>query len=88
MNEFSSSVDIVGKIIITKKTDPGWTVLFPLAAGVVTEYGSTLSHASIIARELGIPCLTGATGCTELLKTGDKIILSTSAGTITMSGKV
>lgn len=87
MNEFSSTADVVGKIIVTKKTDPGWTVLFPLAAGIVTEYGSTLSHASIIARELGIPCLTGAIHCTELLKTGDNIILSTSSGTITMSGE-
>ncbi len=82
LEEFSVDAPIAGKILVTKKTDPGWTVLFPLIKGIVTETGSTLSHASIIARELGIPCITGVQNCTTMLKNGDSVILIPETGEV------
>lgn len=82
MEEFSVDQVVAGKILVTKKTDPGWTVLFPMLKGVITEVGSTLSHASIIARELNIPCITGVNNCVNTLKTGDKITMIPQTGEV------
>ena len=63
-------------------TDPGWTPLFGLAAGVVTETGGLLSHAALIAREYSIPAILNISDATEKLKTGMKIELDGSTGHI------
>ena len=44
-------------IIVTRRTDPGWTALMGLSKGIIVEHGGILSHASIVARELGIPAV-------------------------------
>lgn len=82
MEEFSVDTPVNGSILVTKKTDPGWTILFPMLKGIITETGSTLSHASIIARELGIPCITGVNHCTTILKTGDTVTLEPESGRV------
>jgi len=82
MEEFSVSIPVNGAILVTKKTDPGWTVLFPMIKGIITETGSTLSHASIIARELGVPCITGVKNCTTILKTGDIVTVIPGTGEV------
>jgi rifampicin phosphotransferase len=70
-----------GEILVARFTDPTWTPLFPLAAGVVTEIGGWLSHAAIVAREYNIPAVVGADGALSTLKTGDLVRLN-SDGTI------
>jgi pyruvate,water dikinase len=65
--------DYTDKILITRATDPGWTVIFPLLKGIITEQGGLLSHASIIARELGIPCVVKVNDATKLIRSGQKI---------------
>jgi rifampicin phosphotransferase len=62
-----------GEILVTARTDVGWTLLFPRAAAVVTDAGAPLSHAAIVARELGIPAAVGCGNVTTLLKTGDRV---------------
>jgi phosphohistidine swiveling domain-containing protein len=57
--DFDPSADFAGKILITRQTDPGWTIVFPLLKGIVVERGGMLSHAAIVARELRIPCIVG-----------------------------
>ena len=71
-----------GDILITMSTNPGWTPLFIMAGGIVTEIGGALSHGAIIAREYGIPMVTAVPGITKKLNTGDLISLDGSSGII------
>jgi phosphohistidine swiveling domain-containing protein len=72
-----------GEILVAERTDPGWIMLFPAAAGVVVERGSLLSHSAIVARELGIPTVVAAPGVTTWLRDGDWVELDGAAGTVT-----
>ena len=69
-------------ILVTSHTDPGWTALIALSKGLIVEYGGILSHASIVARELGIPAVIGAKGIMEQLKNGQIVEIDGSKGTI------
>ncbi len=71
-----------GEILVTRFTNPGWTPLFVLAAAVVTEIGGALSHGAIIAREYGIPMVAAAAEATTKIKTGMRIRVDGSTGTI------
>jgi pyruvate,water dikinase len=62
-----------GEILVTSTTNVGWTPLFPRAAAIVTDIGAPLSHAAIVARELGIPAVVGCGDATTRLKTGDRV---------------
>ncbi|MEI8630983.1 PEP-utilizing enzyme [Vibrio sp. PP-XX7] len=73
-----------GEILVAKFTDATWTPLFVLAAGVVTDIGSALSHSSIVAREFGIPAIVNLKSATIEIKTGDILILDGDAGTVTI----
>ena len=53
-----------------------------LASGLVTDIGGLLSHAAVVARELGVPCVVGAAGATEILNTGDFCRLDGTNGRI------
>ncbi len=57
--DFDPAADFAGKILVTRQTDPGWTIVFPLLKGIIVERGGMLSHAAIVARELRIPCIVG-----------------------------
>ncbi|MFD0559496.1 pyruvate,water dikinase [Stackebrandtia endophytica] len=72
----------VGEILVTKVTNVGWTPIFPRAAAVVTDIGATLSHAAIVARELGIPAVVGTGVATERLRSGDRVRVDGSTGTV------
>ena len=71
-----------GEILVALRTDPGWIMLFPAAAGLLVEYGSLLSHSAIVARELGLPAVVSITGLTSWLKTGDWVELDGSTGLV------
>jgi phosphoenolpyruvate synthase/pyruvate phosphate dikinase len=71
-----------GNILATYSTDPGWVVLFPSAAGILTERGSLLSHAAIVSREMGLPCIVGIPNLMQRLQDGDEIIMDGSTGII------
>ena len=71
-----------GEILVTRITDISWTPIFPNAAAVVTDIGAPLSHAAIVARELGIPAVVGCQDATMRLKTGDRIRVDGSAGIV------
>ena len=68
---------------MTTVTNVGWTPLFPLATAVVTDVGAPLSHAAIVARELGIPAVVGCGDATTRLRTGDRVRVDGAAGTVT-----
>ena len=69
-----------GEILVTRITDPDWEPIMRLASAIVTEQGGKTSHAAIVSRELGVPCLVGAKDARQLLKTGDKATVSCSEG--------
>ncbi len=71
-----------GRILVTKSIAPDWLPLLKKAAGVVAEQGGITSHAAIMARELGIPAIVSATGATQLLKTGESLLLNGEKGEI------
>ena len=70
-----------GEILVTVTTNVGWTPLFPRLAAIVTDVGAPLSHAAIVAREMGIPAVVGCGNATMLLKTGDRVRVDGGAGT-------
>jgi pyruvate,water dikinase len=71
-----------GEILVTAMTNVGWTPLFPRAAAVVTDVGAPLSHAAIVARELGIPAVVGCVDATTRLRTGDRIRVDGGQGVV------
>ncbi|MFY9934071.1 MAG: PEP/pyruvate-binding domain-containing protein [Streptosporangiaceae bacterium] len=71
-----------GEILVTTVTNIGWTPVFPRAAAVVTDVGAPLSHAAIVARELGIPAVVGCGNATMLLHSGDRVRVDGSNGTV------
>lgn len=75
-----------GEILVTTVTNIGWTPLFPRAAAVVTDVGAPLSHAAIVARELGIPAVVGTGNATALLHTGDRVRVDGTRGTVEVLG--
>ncbi|HEY5792122.1 MAG TPA: PEP-utilizing enzyme, partial [Chthoniobacterales bacterium] len=72
-----------GEILVAPRTDPGWIMLFPAAAGLLVEHGSLLSHSAIVAREMRIPAVVSISGITSWLKTGDEVELDGSSGRVT-----
>jgi phosphohistidine swiveling domain-containing protein len=71
-----------GEVLVTSVTNVGWTPLFPRAAAVITDVGAPLSHAAIVARELGIPAVVGCGNATMRLTTGDCVRVDGTAGTV------
>jgi pyruvate,water dikinase len=71
-----------GEILVAPLTAPAWTPLFIRAAGVVTDVGSPASHASIIAREYGIPAVVGCGDATARLRTGMRVTVDGSTGNV------
>jgi pyruvate,water dikinase len=71
-----------GEILVTTLTNVGWTPLFPRAVAVVTDVGAPLSHAAIVARELGIPAVVGCGNATLRLHTGDWLRVNGELGTV------
>ena len=71
-----------GEILVTTITNIGWTPLFPRLSAIVTDVGAPLSHAAIVARELGIPAVVGCGNATMLLKTGDRVRVDGGQGTV------
>ena len=71
-----------GAILVAEHTDPGWIMIFPSARGVLVERGSLLSHAAIVARELGIPAIVSLAGLTRWLRDGDWVEMDGATGLV------
>ena len=71
-----------GEILVASSTNVGWTPLFPRAAAVITDVGAPLSHAAIVARELGIPAVVGTSNATTRLNTGDRVLVDGGQGVV------
>lgn len=71
-----------GEILVTHATEPAWTPIFINAAGVVLEIGGILQHGAIIAREYGIPCVSGIREATRMIQDGDLLEVDGTNGSV------
>lgn len=71
-----------GEILVASTTNVGWTPLFPRVAAIITDIGAPLSHAAIVARELGIPAVVGCGNATTRLRTGDRVLVDGGQGIV------
>jgi pyruvate,water dikinase len=74
-----------GDVLVAPQTDPSWVPLFVPAAAVVVNVGALGSHAMIVSRELGIPCVASVADATELIPDGATITVDGNAGTVTVN---
>lgn len=73
------------EILVTEITNPDWEPIMKIAAAIITEKGGRTSHAAIVSRELGIPCIVGTGNATKILQNGQLVTVDCSSGEI---GKV
>jgi pyruvate,water dikinase len=71
-----------GEVLVAPFTAPAWTSLFTRAAAVVTDVGSAAAHASIVAREYGIPAVVGCGDATARLRDGMVVTVHGSTGNV------
>jgi phosphohistidine swiveling domain-containing protein len=71
-----------GEVLVAMQTDIAWTLLFPRAGAIVTDVGAPLSHAAIVARELGVPAVVGCGNATMRLRTGDRVLVDGGRGIV------
>lgn len=77
VNEF-----LEGEVLISEYTNPSFVKAIIKASAVVTDFGGITSHAAIISRELGIPCIVSAKNATKVLKNGDVVEVDANEGVV------
>jgi pyruvate,water dikinase len=71
-------------VLVAPQTDPSWVPLFVPAAAVVVNVGAMGSHAMIVSRELGIPCVASVADATDTIPDGAIVTVDGNAGTVTI----
>ncbi len=74
-----------GEVLVAQVTAPAWTPLFARAVAVVTDGGSLAAHASLVAREYGIPAVVGVGDATARLRDGQRVTVDGSAGLVELA---
>lgn len=67
-----------GEVLVTEITDPDWEPIMKIASAIVTDKGGRTSHAAIVSRELGIPCIVGSDNATKKLSNGQEVTVDAS----------
>jgi rifampicin phosphotransferase len=73
---------VAGEILVTATTDPSWASVLFLAGALVVDIGGALSHAAVVAREMGVPCVMGTDSSTTVLRTGDRVRVDGTHGVV------
>lgn len=71
-----------GEIMVSPETTPDFVPIMKKAAGIVTDRGGVTSHAAIISREIGVPCIVGTGKATSVFKNGDRVEMDTIKGIV------
>jgi phosphoenolpyruvate synthase/pyruvate phosphate dikinase len=71
-----------GEVLVARATTPAWTPLFAVAAAVVTDSGTLAAHASLVAREYGIPAVVGTGDATSRLRSGQLVTVDGDRGAV------
>jgi len=69
-----------GQVLVTEMTDPDWVPIMRIASAIVTNRGGRTSHAAIVSRELGMPCVVGTNDATKKIKSNQKVTVSCAEG--------
>ena len=72
----------LGEILVCGGTTTEWTPVFGIIRACVCDTGGSLTHAAIVSREYGIPCVVGTAVATQTIKTGDRVRVDGRAGTV------
>ena len=73
-----------GEVLVARMTSPDWVPVMRRAVAIVTDAGGMTSHAAIVSRELGVPCVVGTHEATRLLATGTAVTVDGTAGTVVL----
>lgn len=73
-----------GDVLVARTTSEAFNVVLPLLGAIVTNRGGVLSHAAIVSREAGIPCVVGTGGATRRIPDGARVVVDGSAGEVTI----
>ncbi|MCW2922970.1 MAG: pyruvate kinase, partial [Thermoleophilia bacterium] len=85
LDDLSAAVDLTGCVLVCRHTDPAWTPLLTACLAVVTERGGPLSHAAIVARELGVPAVVAVPDARALAAGASRRArVDGAAGTVTL----
>jgi pyruvate,water dikinase len=71
-----------GEVLIAPTTDPSWSSIMFVAGALVVDIGGALSHAAVVARELGVPCVVNTRDGTSVIRTGDRVRVDGRTGTV------
>jgi phosphohistidine swiveling domain-containing protein len=71
-----------GEVLVTRMTDPDWEPIMKMASAIVTELGGKTSHAAIVSRELGVPCVVGAEKARQKIKNKQDVTISCADGEV------
>ena len=71
-----------GDVLVAKMTSPDFTIGMGKAAAIITDEGGLSSHAAIVSREFGIPCIVGVKGITSVLKNGEHVEVDADKGIV------
>jgi pyruvate, water dikinase len=71
-----------GEVLVTEITDPDWEPIMKIASAIITDKGGRTSHAAIVSRELGIPCIVGSGNATQVLKNGEEVTVDCASGEV------
>jgi pyruvate,water dikinase len=71
-----------GDVLVAEHTDPSMVVLMTKAVAIVTDMGGITSHAAIVSREMGTPCIVGTNDATKVLKDGELIEVDATKGIV------
>ncbi|WP_205698869.1 PEP-utilizing enzyme [Conexibacter sp. SYSU D00693] len=76
------------EVLVARTTDPSWSSIMFVSSALVVDLGGALSHAAVVARELGVPCVVGTGNGTSVLATGDRVRVDGTAGTVEVLARV
>lgn len=82
IREPTDDMRLAGEILVTERTDPGWVPLYPSASGLLIERGSLLSHAAVVARELGLPTIIGVKNLIRRVGDGQWVEMDARTGIV------
>jgi pyruvate,water dikinase len=71
-----------GEVLVTRATDPDWEPIMRMASAIITELGGKTSHAAIVSRELGTPCVVGTGNAAKILKNNQAVTISSAEGEV------
>jgi pyruvate,water dikinase len=77
-----------GEVLVTSTTDPSWASIMFLSSALIVDIGGPLSHAAVVARELGVPCVVNTRTASSVLHTGDLVRVDGNTGSVEVLDRV